>query len=277
MSRDVLIPTDRSPLSEDALEHAIATFPDGDITLIHVDDPRYTTLGDDELRPERVFADLLDIAERNDIEVDTEIRVGHPSREIVRFSEEADVDEIMMGSHGRERVSRILLGSVAEGVLRRAPVPVTVVRPHQRLGTTHHLVPIDGSKQSTKALEYAVSVFPDVETTILHAIDPMETHYGEGQLVHSEAEYERIQQQAAELLADAEDLAREYDANVTTTTAVEWGPNRPADAILDYVEDNDVDHVIMGSHGRSGISRVLLGSVAETVARRSPAPVTVVR
>jgi nucleotide-binding universal stress UspA family protein len=276
MPRNVLIPTDGSPLSENALEQAITTFSDGTLTLIHVIDPRYTA-PDDELRPERVFVDLLDIAERNDIEVDTEIRVGHPGREIVRFSEEADVDEIIMGSHGRERVSRILLGSVAERVLRRAPVPVTVVHPHQRTGTKHHLLPIDGSEQSTKALEYACSVFPDVQTTIIHAIDPMETHYGEGQLVHSESEYEQIQQQAEQLLADAEALANEYDANVTTTIAVEWGPNRPADAILDYVADNDIDHVIMGSHGRSGVSRVLLGSVAETVSRRSPAPVTVVR
>jgi nucleotide-binding universal stress UspA family protein len=195
----------------------------------------------------------------------------------MRFCEEADVDEIMIGSHGRERVSRILLGSIAERVLRRATVPVTIVRPHQRTGTKHHLVPIDGSEQSTKALEYAFSVFPDVETTVLHAIDPMETHYGEGQLVHSEAEYEQIQQQAKQLLVDAEDFAQEFDGNVTTTTTVEWGPNQPADAILNYIDDNDVDHVIMGSHGRSGVSRVLLGSVAETVARRSPAPVTVVR
>lgn len=277
MPRDVLLPTDGSPLSKDALEHAVATFPDGNITLIHVIDPRYTAADDDELRPERIFAELLDIAESNDIEVDTEIRVGHPAREIVRYSEDADIDEIMLGSHGRDGAARVLLGSVAERVLRRAPVPVTVVRPHQRTGDTHHLVPIDGSEQSTKALEYAVSVFPDVETTILHAIDPMETRYGEGQLVHSEAEYERIQADAEQLLADAEAFARERGATVRSTTAVEWGPNRPAAAILDYVDANDVDHVIMGSHGRSGVSRVLLGSVAEAVARRSPAPVTVVR
>ena len=277
MPRDVLLPTDGSPLSADALEAAITTFPDGNVTLLYVIDPRYTAADDDELRPERVFSGLLDIAERNTMEVDTEIRVGHPSREIIRFSEEAAVDDIIMGSHGRERVSRILLGSVAERVLRRASVPVTVVRPQQRLDTKHHVVPIDGSEQSTKALEYAFSVFPDVETTVLHAIDPMETHYGEGQLVHTEAEYERLQDAANQLLADAEDLASEYDADVTSTIAVEWGPNRPADAILNYVDNNGIDHVIMGSHGRSGVSRVLLGSVAETVARRSPAPVTIVR
>lgn len=277
MPREVLIPTDGSLLSKEALEHAIATFPDGNITLIHIVDPRYTAPDDDELRPERIFTDLLDIAERHDIEVETEIQVGHPSREIVTYSEGNNVDEIMMGSHGREWASRILLGSVAERVLRRAPVPVTIVRPHQRIGKKHHLVPIDGSEQSRKALKYAFSTFPEVETTILYALDPMETHHGEGQLIYSEAEYEQIEKEAEQLLADAQNFAQEYDANVTATTTVEWRPNRPADAILDYVEDNDVDHVIMGSHGRSGASRLLLGSVAETVARRSPAPVTVVR
>ena len=92
MPRDVLLPTDGSPLAADALEHAIATFPDGNLRLLYVVDSRYTAATDDELRPERKFVDLLDIAERNGIEVDTEIRVGHPSREILRFSEEAGVD-----------------------------------------------------------------------------------------------------------------------------------------------------------------------------------------
>ncbi|QSG10616.1 Nucleotide-binding protein, UspA family [Halapricum desulfuricans] len=277
MSRSVLVPTDGGPLSRDALEYAIATFPDATFTLVHVVDPRYTDPDEDELRPERAFTDLLDVAGRHDIEVETEIRVGHPSREIVAVSEDNAVDDIVMGSHGREGASRILLGSIAERVLRRAPVPVTIVRPHQRTGNKHHLVPIDDSDQSRNALEYAVSVFPEVETTILHAIDPIETHYGEGQLVYSETEYERIETEAEQLLANAVDSVRASDAHVSATKVVEWGPNRPADAILDYVEDSDVDHVIMGSHGRSGISRVLLGSVAETVARRSPAPVTVVR
>ncbi|MFD1589361.1 universal stress protein [Halorientalis brevis] len=277
MAREVLLPTDGSPLSQAALEHAIATFPDGNITLLYVVDARFTTPDDDELRPERQFPELLEIADRHDVEVATEIRVGHPAREIVTVSEETDVDEIMMGSHGRSGTSRILLGSIAERVLRRAPVPVTIVRPQQRMGDRHHLVPIDGSEQSRKALEYAVSVFPEVETTVVHAIDPLETHFGDGEFVHTEAEYEQIEAQAEQVLADAAALAAEYDVNVTTTTLTESRPNLPAEAILDYVEDSDIDHVIMGSHGRSGTSRILLGSVAETVARRAAAPVTVVR
>ncbi|KTG10009.1 hypothetical protein AUR64_10415 [Haloprofundus marisrubri] len=277
MPREILVPTDGSPLSEDAFEHALGAFPDDDITLLHVVDSRYTGPDDDELHPERLFTSLVDIARQRGVEVRTETRVGRPSREIVAYSEESDVDEIVVGSHGRERASRILLGSVAERVLRRAPVPVTVVHPHQRRGDKHHVVAVDGSEQSTKAVEYAASTFPDVETTLVHAMDPMETYYGEGQLVYAEEEYERIETKAKELLADAREHAEAHGVTVTTTTVVEWGPNRPADAILDYVESNDVDHVFLGSHGRSGASRILFGSVAETVARRSPAPVTVVR
>jgi len=277
MPRNVLLPTDGSPLSKEAFEHAIDTFPDGNFTLIHVTRPRYIVLNNDNLNPEEKFTELIDLAERHDIEVETETRTGRPSREIVTYSEENDIDEIVIGSHGRERLSRILLGSVVERVLRRAPVPVTIVRPNQRTGERHHLVPIDGSEQSRKALEYAFTVFPNVETTVLHAIDPMETHYGEGQLVHTPTQYEQIEAKAEQLVADAEDLAHEYDVNVATAVFAGQKPNRPVNAILEYVEDNDIDHLIMGSHGRSGASRLLLGSVAETVARRSPAPVTVVR
>lgn len=277
MPRTVIVPTDGSPLSIAALEHAIETFPDAAITLVHVVDPRYTAPDADTSRPERVFTDSLDAADRHGVAVETELLTGRPAREIVTYSERSDADEIVLGSHGREATSRVLFGSVAEHVLRRAPIPVTIVRPQQRSGHGRHLVPIDGSEQSERALEYALAVFPGAQTTVLHAIDPMETHYGEGQLIHSDAEYERIKREAERLLTDAVELAGRYDSTVTTTIAIQGEPNRPTDAILDYVAENDVDHVIMGSHGRSGASRLLLGSVAETVARRSPAPVTVVR
>jgi nucleotide-binding universal stress UspA family protein len=52
---------------------------------------------------------------------------------------------------------------------------------------------------------------------------------------------------------------------------------RPSRAIVEYAEEHDIDHIVMGSHGRSGVTRILLGSVAETVVRRSPVPVTIVR
>lgn len=63
------------------------------------------------------------------VDVDTEFVVGEPGRAIVRYTDEHDVEQVVIGSHGRERIARFLLGSVAETVVRRSVVPVTVVRP----------------------------------------------------------------------------------------------------------------------------------------------------
>ena len=89
----------------------------------------------------------------------------------------------------------------------------------------------------------------------------------------AEAWTERMDEAAAEICADAEARAAEHDCDVST--AVETGS--PAREILAFVADHDVDHVVMGSHGRSGVSRLVLGSVAEQVMRQSPVPVTIVR
>ena len=72
--------------------------------------------------------DLKAVLETEDVEFRIETVVGKPSREIVSFAEEQDVSEIVVGSHGREGVSRVLRGNVAENVVRRAPVTVIVVR-----------------------------------------------------------------------------------------------------------------------------------------------------
>jgi len=68
------------------------------------------------------------LLDTEDVEFRIETAVGKPSREIVSFAEENDVTQIIIGSHGRKGVSRVLLGNVAENVVRRAPVTVTVVR-----------------------------------------------------------------------------------------------------------------------------------------------------
>jgi nucleotide-binding universal stress UspA family protein len=71
------------------------------------------------------------------------------------------------------------------------------------------------------------------------------------------------------------ELAADLDPGREVETAIEVGS--PARTILAYVDDHDVDHVVMGSHGRSGVSRLVFGSVAEQVMRQSPVAVTVVR
>ncbi|WP_227353582.1 universal stress protein [Haladaptatus salinisoli] len=137
------------------------------------------------------------------------------------------------------------------------------------------LVPIDGSEQSEKALEYVLTEFPDGDITVINVIDPIDVGYTStvGMPGYSEEWYEESKESAEALFEDAQETAAEYGATLSTTTEL----GRPAQAIVEYAEENDFDQIIMGSHGRSGVSRILLGSVAETVVRRSPMPVTVVR
>lgn len=137
------------------------------------------------------------------------------------------------------------------------------------------LVPLDGSSQSWDAFEFAVAEFSDAAVTVLHAIDPVEGGYAvrAGIPRTSEEWYEEAKANAEELFEEARERAEGSD--VTVESAVEVG--RPSRVIVDRAEDDAFDQIVLGSHGRSGVSRILLGSVAETVVRRSTVPVTVVR
>ncbi|MBZ6497064.1 universal stress protein [Natrinema longum] len=136
MSKHVLVPVDGSEQAERALEHALEEFPDASITLLNVfssgpPEVHLETAGlnYDELRARRreMLAQLVDDREHSGT-IETAVIVGRPAREIVRYADDHDIDQLIIGSHGRERGARVLLGSVAETVVRRAPVPVTIVR-----------------------------------------------------------------------------------------------------------------------------------------------------
>jgi len=140
---------------------------------------------------------------------------------------------------------------------------------------THVLVPLDGSPQAWAAFEYALDEHPDASVTLLSVINPMDAGYSAETALPSAAEewYESAKAAAGERFDEAAEIAAER--GVPIETVIEVG--RPSATIVEYTEDNDVDVVVMGSHGRKGVSRILLGSVAEAVVRRSPVPVTVVR
>lgn len=140
----------------------------------------------------------------------------------------------------------------------------------------HVLVAMDYSEQSETALRRALEDFPEAEITALHVIDFRSSDPdsgGFGDVNAWDDWFESAREHAAELLSTAETIADEFDHGITTETTV----GEASRSILEYVGDHDVDHVYVGSHGRHGVARVLLGSVAETVARRSPVPVTIVR
>ncbi|WP_144903074.1 universal stress protein [Halobellus captivus] len=138
---------------------------------------------------------------------------------------------------------------------------------------SHVLVPVDGSPQSLQALRFVSSEWGDVHVTLLHVINPVKRGYRASVLPSgSEDWYQEAKAEAEEVLEEARDEL-DIDGAVTTKTDV----GRPAATIVEAARDADIDHVVIGSHGRRGVSRLVLGSVAEHVARRSPVPVTIVR
>lgn len=139
--------------------------------------------------------------------------------------------------------------------------------------TRHVLVPMDGSPQARNGLRHALSEYPKAEIAVLHVIEPIESFYRTPELSDWKQWCKNAEKEANEIFADAQAVADEYTSEVTYTTMT----GRPVRAIVDYIEDEEVDHVIMGSHGRAEDARVQLGSVAEMVVRRSPVLVTVIR
>ena len=141
----------------------------------------------------------------------------------------------------------------------------------------HVLVPIDESDRSTEALEFACREYPDATITALHVLDPGDFYAATGIEGGAMANYDEIQKhhenRANQLLERAHEQASDHGVEIETDHVL-GGVSR---SIVDYAEEHDVDHIAIGSHGRTGASRILLGSVAEKVARRSPVPVTIVR
>ena len=137
------------------------------------------------------------------------------------------------------------------------------------------LVPFDGSPLSRRALERALTNPPEDRITVLYVIDPMLAVYeaeAKG-LPAASTWHDRMKERADEICADAKEQAGDRDCEITTATEI----GRPARAILEYADGHDIEHIIIGSHGREGVSRLVLGSVAESVMRQAPIPVTIVR
>ncbi|WP_121743191.1 universal stress protein [Natronorubrum halophilum] len=141
MSNRLLVPYDGSEPAKDALEYALEKFPDADVVALYVvpvpegysavfQDPEERIPAVDRARDHGhdILDDATELAADRGRDLDTETVTGKPDHEIVDLAEKEAYDTIVIGSHSREGISRILLGSVAENVVRRSPVPVIVVR-----------------------------------------------------------------------------------------------------------------------------------------------------
>lgn len=139
----------------------------------------------------------------------------------------------------------------------------------------HVLVAYDESEQAQRALRHALERYPEATISAVHVSDPREwIAQGEEegpQFV--EGAYDRVSEAGKKTLERAAGIAEEYDRSIRTEGVV----GGPARALVEYAEEEDVDHIVIGSHGRRGVSRFLLGSVSESVAKRAPVSVTMIR
>jgi len=228
-----------------------------------------------------------DIAAESAPEIRSELAAGKPAEDILRYAESNGVDLIMMVTHGRSGIKRWAMGSVADKVLRASQVPVWLLRattgekpaPDTERGKTI-VVPLDGSP-------LAESVLPHVETlarqrshqpteiVLLSICEPVvpPAVYPTVAPVDMEADLSRARDADMGYLAGVEKGLVHKGLSARSVVVI----GKPADEIVDYARNNPCDLIVMATHGRSGISRWVYGSVAEKLISGAPSPVLLVR
>jgi nucleotide-binding universal stress UspA family protein len=287
----ILVPTDLSDCAAEALRHAayLADWHAAELHLVNVDARnmhQYEAMRDGFPMDDEALDALLqpdDGTERHlpvadDLAI-TQAQIEHVSAPVViqEYAEEQDVDLVVMGTHGRRGTNRLLMGSVAEDVVRNVPCPVFTVRegitvaPGQAVRRL--LVPIDFSDPSRLALDHAkeLAMTYGAEIHLLHVVEEVALPGAYGMEPISFVVPEVIQSTESALAEMAEkDIGYEH-------VRVESIAGYPATTILDYIEEHKIDLVTIATHGRTGLDRLLMGSVAEKVVRRSTCPVFTVK
>ena len=275
----ILCPVDFSDASRHALEHAvpIARWYHSHITALYVIQPEMV------LPPPMLFTDFaamdevtahvaiearlrrwLGDAERHGLGTDILIEDGDPARSIIGHAHPGEFDLVVMGTHGHSGFQHLVLGSVAEKVLRRAACPVLTVPPKTssidlRVPYERLLCPIDFSETSVDALGYAFSMAEeaDADLTLLNVIE-----FGR------DAE-EDVRRRLQALITD--------DMRIYCKPKVRIETGKPYERILEVAAEEHSDLIVIGVRGRNPIDVALFGSTTNHVVRSAPCPVLTLR
>jgi nucleotide-binding universal stress UspA family protein len=287
MFDDLLLPTDGSDGTAHALDHAldIASTHDATLHVLNVADTtrdsvtnvRGEVVDALEHAGEEFVQSAADRAADRGVSTVTSVQQGEPYQTIVDYAATRGVDLVVMPTHGRTGLSRLLLGSTTERVVRRSDVPVLTVRPgaEHDLSYPYHdvLVPTDGSDCADAAVALGADL-ATVDDATLHLLSVVAVT-SLGIDVRADLQVDMLEENAQTAVERAATAAS--DAGVDTVAeAVEFGASIHQ-TILSYVEDHDVDVIVTGTHGRTGFDRYMLGSVTEKLVRTAPVPVLTVR
>lgn len=285
MLTKILVPLDGSPAGDAVLQQLrrLLMRQDAEVLLVRVIPeelvegntwvPEHTT---ENVRRhiERVCNELVEAGARAFFQ----IRTGEPAAAILREAEDFNPSLIVMSSHGRSGITRWLLGSVAERVLRGAQHPVLISTPKNTMPETGELrfarilVPLDGSELSASILPLVIEFAKAYKSSVVleHVLPDLAAIPSAYAAVPSALP--SIEDGHAVL---APYVAQLEDAGVPVSARVHI--DRVAARLLDTAEEESVDLIAMTTHGRSGAERWLFGSVAEKVLRHSPVPVLALR
>jgi len=285
MYENILLPFDGSEGAAAVLHHAseLAHWADATIQVLYVADTTRdsVTVVEGETvdalvqRGDDVVDEAAKTLETLGVAYDTDVVQGNPAPTIVEYAERYDHDLVVMPTHGREGISRYLIGSVSEKVVRLSSVPVLTVRmrPDETLTFPYEniLIPTDGSDAATHAAEHTLSLAASLDATVhvLSVVD--ETALGLD--VRSTIASNESEQAAIDAV---EAVVSEAESRGVTNTVRHIEHGTPFEEILDCIDSNDIHAVGMGTTGRRGTDRILLGSVAEKTVRSAPVPVMTV-
>ena len=284
--KKLLCATDFSPGAQKAMQVAIrlANEEDAELVIVHAWDAP-TGFGAELPVPTDVAQQLSDDAvggleaavhdarAAGAKRVTSQLFAGTPWSTLVDVLDDPSFDLVVMGTHGRTALSRIVLGSVAEKVVRHSPCSVLVVRPDaQPAPFKHVLCPIDFSEYSQQALKLAGELSRR-NAAALTLLSVVEINFYTGRRPAHYIHY--LDRTARELLHKS---AAELETTLSTPVTTRCSIGSPGGQILALLDDDrSIDLVVMGSHGRTGIARAFIGSVAEKVVRHAGCPVLVTR
>ena len=291
--QSILLPRDFSSASDQALRHAVqlARATGAALHVLYASvlhkGPFAATVDSSAETGEKIRAQLLEAPDGSkvtditgEIQVETAVvRNIAAGPAILDYADDHDIDTIVMGTHGRRGVRRMLLGSVAEEVVRRAECPVLTVRGQEDqdfagdLTLESILVPIDFSLHSRQALRHAreLAANYNARLDLLHVIEehlpPAYYVGGVGSIYDIVPD---IEEQASQKMMSFYD---ETGGPLVEKITYHAEPGQPARHIASFAEENDSNLIVMSTHGLTGLEHFLMGSVAEKVVRRAKVPV----
>jgi nucleotide-binding universal stress UspA family protein len=293
MLKKILVPVDGSTFGEYALPMALALShqADADIQLAMVNQPAGLMGGWEEAfeSTHMMYLESLEakVAEVAASPAPTVLLDGDVPDALCQEAIRSDSDLIVMSTHGRGGLTRVWLGSVADGVVRQSSTPVLLIRPPEgenpfleveKPKIRRILIPLEGSTLSEAAIEPALELGAlfGASFTLLRVIEfPMMVGaYLPETLQSNQAILEEAETEARAYLEGVrsrlDDGSRQIDTDVVVN-------QQPARAILNYAAANNADLVSIATHGRGGVERTLLGSTTDKVIRGANTPILIVR